>query len=74
MEVRIGVQDVARELVLDSDQSAEEIQAAVAEALTADGTLRLKDTTGREVIVPARTLGYVEIGASEVRHVGFTLG
>ena len=73
MEVRIGVQDVARELVLETSQTAEEIQTAVAAALADGGTLRLKDDKGREVIVPGRVLGYVDIGASEVRHVGFTL-
>ena len=73
MEVRIGVQDVAREVVLESDQTADQISEAVAAALGEGGTLRLKDTKGREVIVPGRAIGYVDIGVAEVRQVGFTL-
>jgi hypothetical protein len=33
--------------------------------------LRLTDEKGRQVIVPGNVLGYVEIGAEEVRRVGF---
>ncbi|GAA4979008.1 DUF3107 domain-containing protein [Kineococcus glutinatus] len=73
MEVRIGVQDVARELVLESEQSPDEISAAVTAALAEGGTLRLRDVKGREVIVPGSVIGYVDIGAAEVRHVGFTI-
>ncbi|WP_459642777.1 DUF3107 domain-containing protein [Kineococcus sp. NUM-3379] len=73
MEVRIGVQDVARELVIESSQTADEVAQAVTAALADGGTLRLKDVKGREVIVPGRTIGYIDIGASEVRQVGFTL-
>ncbi|WP_432491625.1 DUF3107 domain-containing protein [Kineococcus gypseus] len=73
MEVRIGVQNVARELVLESNQTSEEITAAVDAALSSGGVLRLKDEKGRTVAVPSATLGYVDIGAAEVRKVGFGL-
>ncbi|WP_432564252.1 DUF3107 domain-containing protein [Kineococcus sp. SYSU DK003] len=73
MEVRIGVQNVARELVFESAQTGEEITAAVAEALTSGSVLSLTDDKGRKIVVPASTLGYVDIGASEVRKVGFGL-
>ncbi|WP_337061908.1 DUF3107 domain-containing protein [Kineococcus sp. G2] len=73
MEVRIGVQNVARELVFESAQSAEEISAAVSAALGGGSVLQLKDEKGRTVVVPAASLGYVDIGASEVRKVGFGL-
>ena len=33
--------------------------------------LRLSDEKGRQIIIPANVLGYVEIGAEEVRRVGF---
>ena len=74
MEVRIGVQNVARELVFESAQTSEEITAAVTGALSSGSVLQLKDEKGRLVVVPAATLGYVDIGASEVRKVGFGLG
>ena len=71
MEVKIGVQNVSREIVLDSGQSAEEVAALVDAAIAAGGTLRLVDTTGRTVVVPTTVLGYVETGGSPDRQVGF---
>ena len=72
MEVKIGVQYAARELVLESAQSPEEVEKAVADALKADlGVLALVDEKGRRVLVPADKLAYVEIAESEQRRVGF---
>lgn len=75
MEVKIGVQHAARELVLESTQSPQEVEQAVAEALRADlGVLSLVDDKGRRVLVPADKLAYVEIAESELRRVGFGAG
>lgn len=72
MEVKIGVQYAAREIVLESPQSADEVEKAVAEALTGKGkVLTLTDDSGRRVIVPAEKLSYVEIGEQGSRKVGF---
>jgi hypothetical protein len=71
VEVKIGVQNVAREIVLESDQSAEEVEKLVTTALTAGGTLSLVDGSGRRVIVPVATLGYVDIGVARKGSVGF---
>ena len=72
MEVKIGVQYAARELVLESAQSPDEVAKAVADALKADlGVLSLVDEKGRRVLVPADKLAYVEIAESESRRVGF---
>lgn len=72
MEVKIGVQYAARELTLESAQSADEVVKAVADALKADlGVLTLVDEKGRRVLVPADKLAYVEIAESEQRRVGF---
>ena len=72
MEVKIGVQYAARELVLESTQSPQEVEKAVADALKADlGVLALVDEKGRRVLVPADKLAYVEIAESEQRRVGF---
>jgi hypothetical protein len=62
VEVKIGVQNVAREIVLDSAQTADEVAAQVDAAIAAGGTLRLVDSTGRTVVVPTAVLGYVEAG------------
>lgn len=72
MEVKIGVQHAPREIVLESTQTAEEVENAVAKAL--EGTSKvfsLTDEHGRRVIVPAERLAYVEIGEPSTRKVGF---
>jgi uncharacterized protein DUF3107 len=72
VEVKIGVQHAARELVLDSTQTTEEITEAVSAALTGDSrVLSLTDVGGRRIVVPAANLAYVEIGEPESRRVGF---
>lgn len=71
MEITIGVQNLARELVVETEQSADDVAKAVRDALADNGTLELTDTRGRRVIVPTSTVGYVELGAEEQRPVGF---
>lgn len=71
MEVKIGIQNVNREIVLESSETAEALAEVVSKAITAGTELRLTDSKGRQVIVPASVLGYVEIGAEEQRRVGF---
>lgn len=73
MEVKIGVQYSARELIVDSNESAEAVQKAVQDALAAGegGVLDLVDDRGRRVLVPVSKLTYVEIGEPEARRVGF---
>ncbi|MGP0224821.1 MULTISPECIES: DUF3107 domain-containing protein [unclassified Paenarthrobacter] len=71
MEVKIGIQNVGREIVLESALDAEAVAKIVGEAISKGSDLRLTDEKGRQVIVPGSVLGYVEIGAEEVRRVGF---
>jgi hypothetical protein len=72
VEVKIGVQHVPRELLIEVGQTADEVERAVQAALAAgDGMLSLTDERGRRVIVPAERLAYVEIGEPEARRVGF---
>ncbi len=71
MEVKIGVQNASRELVLDSSESAEAVAEAVSTALSDGGVLSLADTKGRRVLVPVDKLAYVEIGTSSSGAVGF---
>jgi hypothetical protein len=70
VEVKIGVQNVAREIVLETDSSAKDVEEAVTSALKG-GTLALTDTKGRVIVVPSAALAYIEIGVEEVRRVGF---
>lgn len=71
MEVKIGVQNVAREIMLESEQSPEEVEALVAKALSDGGLLSLVDGSGRRVIVPVASIGYVDLGAAKKGSVGF---
>ncbi|MCU1532761.1 MAG: hypothetical protein JWO49_2332 [Arthrobacter sp.] len=71
MEVKIGIQNIGREIVLESTQDADALAKVVGEAISNGTELRLTDDKGRQIIVPASVLGYVEIGAEETRRVGF---
>lgn len=71
MEVKIGVQNSARELVLETDESAEGVERLLTDAVAAGGVLVLTDTKGRKVIVPAPGIAYVEVGGGVAGQVGF---
>ena len=71
MDITIGVQNLPREITLESDQTSDEVAAAVAAALTGKPALELVDSKGRKGIVPTASLGYVEIGAETWARVGF---
>ena len=72
MEVKIGVKHAPRELVLESTQTPDEVEKAVAAAFRSDdGVLSLVDDKGRRVIVPVTSVAYVEIADAEQRRVGF---
>ena len=71
MEVKIGVQNVAREITFETDSSAEEVVAAVSAAIEQGTALTLRGEKGRQVLVPAGVLGYVQLGETEKRGVGF---
>ncbi|TDV37601.1 DUF3107 domain-containing protein [Actinophytocola oryzae] len=72
MEVKVGVADTARELLIISSQTPEEVEALVADALKgSSGMLTLVDDKGRRYVVPAARVAYVEIGSADSRRVGF---
>ncbi|MFI0353569.1 DUF3107 domain-containing protein [Actinomadura sp. 9N407] len=72
MQVRIGVQFVPKELVVETAETAEEVQRALGDALAEErGVLVLKDQRGGRVVVPADRVGYLEITEEEGRTVGF---
>ena len=72
MEVKIGVQQAAREVTIDVDRSAEEVEKLVSDAIaTEGGVIALTDTKGRRVVVPGAKVADVEIGSGVAGTVGF---
>lgn len=74
MEVSIGVQNVAREVTVETDETAEQVSAAVEAAIADGSTLTITDTRGRRLLVPGRAIGWVQIGDPEKSRVGFGIG
>ena len=74
MEVKIGMQSVPRELIVETDATAEEIERNLATALAAaDGKAIFALTTqkGGRVLVPADKIAFIEFSTDQARRVGF---
>ena len=71
MEVKIGVQNVTREIVIDTTLDSDAVEQAVSAALADGGVLALSDAKGRRVVVPGSKLAYVDISTSVTGTVGF---
>jgi len=71
MEVKIGIQSIPRELVVETNASAEEVERSLAKALSDGGLFVLADDKDGKVMVPADKIGYVEFSGVEDRRVGF---
>lgn len=72
VEVKIGIQSIPRELVVETDTPADEIERALSEVLATDGALfSLAAEKGGKILVPADKIAYVEFGGNEPRRVGF---
>lgn len=72
MEIKIGIRSVHRELIVETDLTADQVEEEIRNALSVDrGVFAITDTKGRRVVVPVAALGFVEIGEDESRPVGF---
>lgn len=71
MEIKVGIQHVAREVVLETASSAADIEKSFAEAVETGGVLSLQDDRGRKVLIPAERIGYLDLGEETARRVGF---
>jgi hypothetical protein len=73
VEVKIGIQSVPRELVVETDTPADEIERGLSAALDQGGhaVFALSVAKGGRILVPADKIAYVEFGAAEARRVGF---
>lgn len=71
MEVRIGVSQAARDVVLESNDSPSAISAQIEKAIANDSLLTLTDDKGRTIVVPGNKIAFVEIGVQTAGRVGF---
>ena len=71
MEVKVGIRDIAREVVLETKASASEIEEALSNALATGGLLTLTDEKGRKVLIPSSQVAYIDLGTEHARQIGF---
>ncbi len=71
MEVKVGIQNVNREVTVETTATAAEVEASLTEALAGNGVFALTDDKGRRVLVPVAGIAYVDLGAEHARAVGF---
>jgi hypothetical protein len=71
VEVKIGIQSIPRELFVETNSSAEDIENALVTAVADGGMFVVTDDKGGKVLVPAEKIGYVEFTGSEQRRIGF---
>ena len=71
MEIKVGIQHVAREIVVETSDSADAIEKALEQALSKDSFFSVTDERGRKVLIPAAKIAYVDLGQEGARHVGF---
>jgi len=74
MEVKLGVTYSPKELVVETDQSPDDVAKLVEEAVGGKSkVLWLSDTKGRRVGVPTEKLAYIELGEEHPdKRVGFS--
>jgi hypothetical protein len=71
VEVKIGIQMAARELVVDTGASAEEIKQALMAAVAENKLFVVTDSKGGTILVPGDKIAYVELDQTETRRIGF---
>ena len=71
VEVKIGIQNIQRELELDTSSSPDEVERSLATALSNGGMFVIRDDKGGKILIPAEKIGYVELNGTEQRRVGF---
>jgi hypothetical protein len=71
VEVKIGIQMAARELVVETDASAEQIKQALMAAVAESKLFVVTDSKGGTILVPGDKIAYVELDQAEQRRIGF---
>lgn len=73
MEVKIGVQNAARELTVETDEEPDAVLVGLNDALKTESLFTLTDSKGHTVAVPADKVAYLYFTADSGRKVGFGL-
>lgn len=84
MEVKIGIQSVPRELIIETDETQAEIEARLEGALAAyflagqhgpepvpSPVFAVTTTKGGRVLIPADKIAFIEFSTDQARRVGF---
>jgi hypothetical protein len=71
VEVKIGVTYAPRELLVETDRTADDIEQSLAKAIVDGGVFSITDEKGSRVVVPVDKLAYLEMATPDDRKVGF---
>lgn len=71
MEVKVGIQNIGREVTVETNDSSAAIEQALAAAIEGSGVFTLTDDKGRKVLIPSAGIAYVDLGVEHARPVGF---
>ena len=71
MEVRFVIIDIAREVTIETEASADDIAAQVRAAVADGSVAEFTDDKGRRVLIPGSRIAYVDLGTTTSRPVGF---
>lgn len=84
MEVKIGIQSVPRELIIETDETQAEIEARLEHALAAylqaarhdsepvpSPVFTVTTTKSGRVLIPADKIAFIEFSTDQARRVGF---
>ena len=71
MEIKVGIQYVNREVVVETDESSASVEKSFSDAVVERSVLTLTDNRGRRVMIPGDKIAYLELGEENARRVGF---
>ena len=71
MEIKVGIQHVNREVVVETTETAADVERAFSDAVENAAVFTLADERGRRVLIPSSKIAYVDLGEENARKVGF---
>lgn len=72
MDIKIGLADTPRELVIKLPEGQDDVIATVEQAIsTGQATFKLEDAKGHAYLIRTDRVAYVEQGSAAARTVGF---